>query len=675
MTAAALLDAGGALASALPGHEARPGQLQMAAAVEQALERSRVLLVEAGTGTGKTLAYLVPAIQSGKKVVISTATRALQEQIVRHDVPLVERALGRPVALAVMKGLSNYICRRRLLEAAASADASRGADLQRILDLAANSSTGDVVELDGFAEDHPLLRDVTSSSDTRIGQRCAHYRDCFVTRMKRDAEAARVVVVNHHLFFADLALRGPHPASVIPDYDAVIFDEAHQIEDVATEFFGLRVSRARLERLLLEAERLAAPAERYVPEARTSARRIGGDLQHAAEAFWAELSALVPAEDTRAAVERDAFAGPLERAYFGLDAALEGFEAFGQSLTFELQHKPSLRSGSPSPGELSEAFEMLARRAASAREQLAAIHDTGAGRVSWVEIGRRNVTLSSSPVDIAGTLHHRVFSSVPAVVLTSATLADTGAKSGPASTPFGYLRRRLGIVDPELQVDELIVPSPFDYAGQALLYTPRDLPPPGTREFIDAAAERIADLVEITDGGAFVLTTSVRAMKALHGRLRAAQRGRSVLLQGEAPKASLLALFKADGRSVLVATSSFWEGVDVPGDALRLVVLEKIPFAVPSDPIIKARALAIESDGGNPFMEMFVPAAALSLKQGFGRLIRTRSDYGVVALLDERVHRRGYGKRLLAALPPAGRCTELEPVRAFWRQHAGGAER
>src|SRR5690606_12379401 len=215
-------------------------------------------------------------------------------------------------------------------------------------------------------------------------------------------------------------------------------------------------------------------------------------------------------------------------------------------------------------------------------------------------------------------LHHRVFSSVPAVVLTSATLADTGAKSGPASTPFGYLRRRLGIVDPELQVDELIVPSPFDYAGQALLYTPCDLPPPRTREFIDAAAERIAGLVEITDGGAFVLTTSVRAMKALHGRLRAAQRGRSVLLQGEAPKASLLALFKADGRSVLVATSSFWEGVDVPGDALRLVVLEKIPFAVPSDPIIKARALAIESDGGNPFMEMFVPAAALSLKQGFG---------------------------------------------------------
>ncbi len=638
----------------------------MAVQVESALAEGRVLLCEAGTGTGKTLAYLVPAILSGKKVVVSTATRALQEQIVARDLPLIERALGLEPRAALMKGLSNYVCRRRYAEFRGSAEAMRPSwarSLGALGSWIAETETGDIGELAGLEEGDPIWREVTSSSDTRVGASCRFYDECFVTRMKRDAEAARLVVVNHHLFFADLALRGPHPGHVIPDYDAVIFDEAHQLEDIATDFFGLRVSSARVARVLADAERAFSMAGRDGPLFGTkSADNLAHELSQASAQFWKELASVSSAREPRVTLEHDAWAGPLEGAWHRLDTALEAFGALAESVRGKLASAPAADATSAA-----DALELVTRRSEQLREDLAEVARGAPGRVTWVETGARSTVLSSSPIELGGIFLERVFESIPSVVLTSATLASVsaGQRSSPEG-PFGYLRSRLGLSGDDVEVTELVVPSPFDFENHALLYTPRDLPPPGDAAFTEAAAERIAELVEITGGGAFVLTTSLRSMRAIHRLLSERMPGRKVLVQGSAPKSALVGAFRAAVDAVLVATSSFWEGVDVPGRALRLVVLEKIPFAVPSDPIVQARGKAIEEAGGNAFVELSVPGAAISLKQGFGRLIRTRADRGIVALLDERVHRRGYGKKLLSALPPARRSESLDEVRAFW---------
>jgi ATP-dependent DNA helicase DinG len=646
----------------------------MAGAVEQALKNDRVLLCEAGTGTGKTLAYLVPAILSGKKVVISTATRALQEQIFASDLPLIQRALGLAPRAALMKGISNYLCRRRYAEFQVSPESLRPRHARSLENVAAwvrETETGDLAELAGIAEDDPIRFEIGSSSDTRLGAACDHYEACFVTQMRRDAEAARLVVVNHHLFFADLALRGPHPGRVIPDYDAVIFDEAHQLEDVATEFFGIRVSQARIEQMLREAERALALAGmgdalfsgakgmRSVEQARASAER-----------FWSELARLTGSSD-RVTLERDVWAGDLEGRYHELDCALEAISETAASARGRLPNERPMPGKKLSSNQLSDALEMVARRAELLREQMAAIVSGGPERVTWLDRGTRSMALSSSPVDLSHLLKTRVFESVPSVIMTSATLATVGKPKAEETSergPFSYFRSRVGLEGESIDVKELVLESPFDFEKRALLYTPRDLPSPAAPHFAEAAAERIAELIEITQGGCFVLTTSVRAMRELHTLLAARFLGRlRVFVQGSLPKAALLSAFKAAGNAVLVATMSFWEGVDVPGRALRLVVLEKIPFSVPSDPIIAARSAALEALGENAFMKLHVPAAAITLKQGFGRLIRKRTDAGIVTLLDERVHRRGYGKRLLEALPPARRATELGAVREFWQ--------
>jgi ATP-dependent DNA helicase DinG len=664
-----LLGPEGPLAAALPGYEARAGQLEMAVQVERALAEERVLLCEAGTGTGKTLAYLVPAILSGKKVVVSTATRALQEQIVTRDLPLIERALGLEPRAALMKGLSNYVCRRRYAEFGASAEAMRPSwarSLGVVRSWIPETETGDIGELAGLAEGDPIWREITSSSDTRVGATCRFYDECFVTQMKRDAEAARLVVVNHHLFFADLALRGPHPGHVIPDYDAVIFDEAHQLEDIATDFFGVRVSSARIQRVLRDAERAFVMAGSDGPLfGAKSAVNLAHELDEASDRFFKALLSVSGSREGRVTLEHDAWAGPLEGAWHRLDTALEAFGALAETARGKLA---SAAAPAASTEPVGDALELVTRRSEQLREQLAAIAQGAPNRVTWVESNGRSTVLSSSPIDLAGVFLERVFETIPAVVLTSATLASvsTSSSSSLPEGPFGYLRSRLGLSGDDVDVTELIVESPFDFENNALLYAPRDLPPPNDAGFTDAAAERIAELVDITGGGAFVLTTSLRSMRALHRLLVERMPGRKVLVQGAAPKSALVGAFRAAGDAVLVATSSFWEGVDVPGRALRLVVLEKIPFAVPSDPIVRARGQAIESAGGNAFVDLSVPAAAISLKQGFGRLIRTRSDRGIVALLDERVHRRGYGKKLLGALPPARRSESLEEVLAFW---------
>jgi len=713
MGAAELLGPKGPFADVLPGYQPRPGQMEMARVVERCLSGGGIAIVEAGTGTGKTLAYLVPALLEAhrKKVIISTATRALQDQIFNKDLPLLERVLGTGLPVAVMKGLPNYVCQRRyreFIDGIDSFDPRFAKALPLVHDWLGSSVSGALEELDTLREDDPIWSRIAASSERRVGPACQYYESCFITRMKREAAAARIVVVNHHLFFADLALRGAHPASVLPDYDAVIFDEAHQLEDVATDHFGVSVSSARVARLcsdarpLLERELGAAAADHTLR------------IQEACEAFYDVIASVARAREGRAALPAEAWAGPIESHWFALDTALEGLGArlHAVEMAREMEEAGAPRStgAATTPGE---ALAALGRRTLGVRDDLASIARGAPGSVTWFEAGGRARKLSASPVDVAELFRTRLFDVVPSVVLTSATLstpeskkkargASSGSGSGsgsgsvdageassvdagdpgdpveadepsepprPTTTgPFRFQRQRLGLYDGLYAVDELRVASPFRFEERALLYLPKDLPLPGTPEFNAAAAERTAELIEACDGGAFVLTTSLRSMQVLHDALVERVRGRPLLMQGQAPKAALIERFRLEGNAVLVATLSFWQGVDVPGAALRLVVLEKAPFPVPNDPIVAARSHALEQAGESPFARLFLPLAQLTLKQGFGRLIRSESDYGVVALLDGRVHARGYGRRLLEGLPPALRVTELERVNAFWAE-------
>ncbi|MEY4544888.1 MAG: hypothetical protein RL685_1083 [Pseudomonadota bacterium] len=709
MGAAELLGPNGPFARVMAGYEARPSQLEMAAAVERCLRQEGVLLIEAGTGTGKTLAYLVPALLSSgrKKVIISTATRALQDQIYRKDLPLAQRILGLDVEVALMKGLPNYVCRRRYREFESSPESlrpewARSLPLvQRWLD---ESESGAVEDLEALPEDDPIWSRIAASSERRLGAGCAFFDSCYVTAMKRQAARARIVVVNHHLFFADLALRGAHPSSVLPDYDAVIFDEAHQLEDVATEHFGLSVSSARVGRLITDASRLL---ERELGAPAVAAMQRIGEL---GEGLFEALARVLVGSEGRTALPPDSWAGEVEERWFALDTALD---VLGSRL--DLAAAPD-GDGAPS-SSAPEGLPALLRRCNALRDDLASIARGIPGRIVWFESAARSRRVSASPVELSQLLQSRLFDVTPSVVLTSATLASGRgpraeavssdepaasavpertreeplrvldlepelsrelpepldlARPSPAPTgPFAFPRRRLGLSDELYRVEELTVRSPFDFESQALLYLPDDLPLPDAPGFGAAAAARAKELIELCDGGVFVLTTSMRSLHGLAQALDGQLGSRPLLVQGESPKARLLERFRQAGDAVLVATASFWQGVDIPGSALRLVILEKAPFPVPSDPILMARSQALQEAGESPFLRLHLPLAQLSLKQGFGRLIRTRSDYGVVALLDARVHRRGYGKRLLEGLPPARRVTGLADVAQFWQRFRG----
>lgn len=635
------------LSRTLSGWEHREGQLAMADAVERALGEERHLFVEAGTGTGKTLAYLVPAVLSGRRIVVSTATRALQEQIHGKDLPMVAEALGAhgvTFRAAMMKGLANYVCLRRLGEARGNREhANDCRDLSRILAWLTETETGDRAEIPDLPEDSDAWRDVASSSETRIGARCDFFERCFVTRMRREAQDAQIIVVNHHLLLADLALRGDrNEASVLPAYDAVVFDEAHAVEDIATEFFGTRVSSARVEALVRDAERSLAAANALEALSSGPVRGTLEQARHRAHALFAALAAIHG--ERRILTEQDV-TPELRAAHSDLDMRLAALEAIARS-------------------RKEEALQLVARRCADLRDDLRDVlrgmraeEEDGevADLVRWIDVRPRSVALGASPVDVGATLRARLFDRVPSVVCTSATLSA-------AAGAFHFAKSRLG-APPD--ADDLVIGSPFDFASRAALYLPEDLPDPADPTFDDAAADRIAQLARMTGGGAFVLCTSSRAMKSIHARLRGRIDG-PLMLQGERPKHAILSRFRASGRAVLVATMSFWEGVDVPGWALRLVVIDKIPFAPPNDPVVAARCARIDREGGSGFAQYSVPTAALALKQGFGRLIRTQRDAGIVAILDKRIVRRGYGRALLSSLPPARRVRDAEELRAFW---------
>ncbi len=657
-----VLGRGGLLASALPGHEHREGQLQMAALVESSLAHDGVALIEAGTGTGKTFAYLVPALLSGKKVVVSTGTKTLQDQIASSDVPRLRAVMGDAlpggVDVAVLKGLPSYLCRRRFEELRKSAESVSDRVIARALPVietfVRETYTGDRAELSGLAEDDRVWSAVSSGSDTRIGPRCVYHEQCFVTRARRAAEDAAIVVVNHHLFFADLALRAEGRASgarlgigVLPDYDAVIFDEAHLLEDVCAQFFGVSLSTGRIEALARDADHALSGAGLLDENAELMVQTL---LVRGADFFdLLPHPASSGPNESRTPLGPDLGSPAARGALYALDAALEALAERCRANVIE-----------------GEPIAQITRRADRMRDSISALEGLEkATLVGWVSRQGRSISIGASPVDVSAIFRNEVLAQKRAVVLTSATMTTGGN--------FSFVKDRLGV---DFEVDEAIVASPFEFETQALLYLP-ELPERRSDAFMPAAIEEVLVLVTAAGGGAFVLCTSRKAMTELYRALapRLSRAGLSSRVQGDSPKGALLDWFRSHGNGVLFATASFWEGVDVPGDALRLVIIDRLPFEVPSDPLVEARVKRLTAEGREAFMEYLVPAAALALKQGFGRLIRSRRDRGVVAILDGRITTKGYGKRFLSSLPPARRTSDREEVARFFASGARGSRR
>ena len=645
----AVLGPHGLLAKASPGYEHRPQQIEMARLVRRALDERRYALVEAGTGTGKTLAYLLPAVLCGRKVVVSTATKTLQEQIVGKDLPLLREVSGLDFEATVMKGRANYLCRSRLDRAEEDPHftLSSRQDLkafQAVREWAQATAVGDRAELD-LPEGLSLWHRLSATSETCSGQKCPRHEDCFVTRMRRRAAESDLLIVNHHLFFADLALRtaagsaGKRGAEVIPRYDAVVFDEAHALEDVATEYFGVGVSDYRIGDLVDDTFRVLG--EEQIDELGMG-RRLER-LERLTRELFALVERLLPGQgDPARRLTREQTLA-LQPAADDVQEALRSIKAIlSQDEEVEVQS--------------------LARRSQEIAQDLGFLVAAAApGFVFWAERRARARFLRAAPIDVAGELKVRLFANTDTAVLTSATLAAQGS--------LEFVKKRLGLTDPQTgqdayAVDALILDSPFDYRTQAAIYAPTHLPETTDPGFVQACAEEIFELCALTGGRAFALFTSLRNMSAAHALLKDRLPYR-VLLQGERPKQVLIDELRARP-SVLFAAHSFWEGVDVPGEALSLVVIDKLPFASPGDPVVAARIEELKKQQADAFNGYQLPQAALALRQGFGRLIRTRKDRGIVAILDRRLSTKSYGKAFLDSLPDCPRTGERELIADWW---------
>ena len=637
----------------------------MAQAVEEALEEKRHLIVEAGTGTGKTLAYLLPVIRSGKRVIISTGTKNLQEQLFFKDVPALERALfpdeDRKLSVCYMKGRNNYLCRKKLFDLTDQPVLSGLEEIEHYRAIAAwekTTQSGDRAELAELPEASALWHKLDARADTCLGQKCKEYDRCFITEMRRRAAESDIIIVNHHLFFADLSIKleaeGAPDAGVLPECGAVVFDEAHELEDIAGRYFGISVSNLRVDELARDVEHLLQREKLYTPQMSGAIKSV----RERSQLFFA----LLPANEGRFAFDsRREFLEENGEEFLALNQALYRLGA-------ELEQLP----------QKPEEVFTLTRRAQQLQVQLRFVMENeDPNTVFWIERrgfrgaqggrrksssfaaeektagGRMNVFLQATPIEVGQILRECLWSKLEASVLTSATLAVGGG--------FEYIRQRLGLD----HARELIVASHFDYESQAILYVPPNLPDPRTPQFAAEAAGVIRRLLEITRGRAFVLFTSYAQMNEIYDRLLGLL-DYPMLKQGDAPKSALLEEFRVTSSAVLFGTSSFWQGVDVQGEQLSCVIIDRLPFAVPSDPVVAARVKAIDAGGGNAFFEYQVPSAVITLKQGFGRLIRSLHDRGLLALLDNRILKKQYGRVFIESLPSYAKTTDLKKVEEFF---------
>lgn len=623
----------GTLSQWHPAYEYRKGQQEMAEAVESALADRKHLIVEAGTGTGKTLAYLVPAILSGKRVVVSTGTKNLQEQLFFKDIPFLQQHFPRPIRACYMKGRGNYACRQKIYDADKEpvlTGLEEVADFQIIQEWEKTTETGDRAEIKTLPESSSAWAKIDARAELCTGQKCPQFERCFITAMHQRAAESDIIVVNHHLFFADLALRGAEHGAILPEYAAVVFDEAHELEDVASQFFGVSVSSYRVQELRRDISAIAR-AKKF---GSAELDRVLDRVESLALAFFGRI----PGAEGRAGFAgRGAFLEENEEVYGSLLAALE---LAGTQLKLI-----------KSPPE--EAVPLFRRAAELARDLRFVLESDDHSYVYWIERRGRGCFLQATPIDVSTILTERLFEQVNTAVLTSATLAVGGE--------FTFLQKRLGLAQPRT----LIVAGQFDYQKQTLLYVAQHLPDPRDAAFTKLASAEVVRVLQHSRGRAFVLFTSYQQMRLVYDRV-SFEIEYPTLMQGTGPRKALLEEFQRTPNCVLFATSSFWQGVDVPGEQLSCVIIDKLPFAVPSDPVVEARIRNLREQGGTPFYDYQIPQAAIALKQGFGRLIRSRSDRGVLVLLDNRITRQRYGQLFFDSLPDYAFTTRIGDVEKFF---------
>ena len=630
-TRAALAD-GGALANALPAFHPRPAQQRLATAIADAVQGRDALLAEAGTGTGKTYAYLVPLLLSRRKAIVSTGTRALQDQLYHRDLPKVRDALGTGLKTALLKGRANYLCRYRLEKAKGEprfTSREQVAQFQRIVAWGGRTRMGDLAELDQLPDDSPLLPMVTSTTDNCLGTECPFWSECFVVQARQRAQAADIVVVNHHLLLADLALKQEGFGEILPGAEVFVVDEAHQLPELAAQFFGESISARNLVELARDAQTEATGASAAIPLVEPPARALDKAARDLRAAFEA-----APVRGTR---DRALALPDLEDAFTGLHDALV-----------------ALRDALAGVREAAPGLDAAHARTTDSIARLERWLDIGIedDDVCWYELSPRGFRIQRTPLDVSGPLRQHREASKAAWIFTSATLAVGGG--------FTHAQTRLGLFDP----GTLLEPSPFDWETNTLCYLPPRMPEPSSRDYTRAVVDAVRPVLEASAGRAFLLFASHRALREAAELLRGGPW--PLFVQGESPRATLLERFRASGNGVLLGTASFREGVDVVGDALSVVVMDKLPFAAPDDPVFEARLEAIRRSGGVPFRDEQLPQAAIALKQGVGRLIRSETDRGVLVLCDPRITTKSYGRVFLDSLPPMPRTRDIADIQAFF---------